>query len=343
MQEKTDRRCFLARGVLGVAGIGAACSSVEENTLLAAMQDGTAQPGTSATPAKPDIPPGSMPCGKIGKLSVSRLIIGGNLIGGWAHARDMMYASKLFKAYNTEAKIFETLELAQACGINTIQIDASAWDTVLKYNRERATKLQVIANPSFVADKRAMQERVKGLVDAGVAALYVHGGAGDQLVKNGQLDVIAQGLDIIKAEGVPAGVGCHSPAVVAACEHNKLAVDFYMKTFHSDNYWSATPKEQRPSWNVEVTSSELPAVHHDNMWCYNPEETAAQMEKVAKPWLAFKVMAAGAILPRVAFSYAFRNGADFVVAGMFDFQVETDAKIAIECVRKTSDRKRPWS
>ena len=44
MAEKTDRRCFLARGVLGAAGIGAAYSSIEENTLLAAMQDGTAQP-----------------------------------------------------------------------------------------------------------------------------------------------------------------------------------------------------------------------------------------------------------------------------------------------------------
>ena len=34
MHEKTDRRCFLARGVLGAAGIGAACSSIEENILL---------------------------------------------------------------------------------------------------------------------------------------------------------------------------------------------------------------------------------------------------------------------------------------------------------------------
>ena len=43
MADRTDRRCFLARGVLGAAGIGAAYSSIEENTLLAAMQDGTAQ------------------------------------------------------------------------------------------------------------------------------------------------------------------------------------------------------------------------------------------------------------------------------------------------------------
>ncbi len=137
MADKTDRRCFLARGVLGAAGIGAVHTSIEENTLLAAMQDGTAQPGRGKKP-KTDIPPGSLPCGKIGNVSVSRLFIGGNLIGGWAHSRDLMYASKLFTSYNTEAKVFETLELAQACGINTIQFDPACWAAVTKYNQSRS-------------------------------------------------------------------------------------------------------------------------------------------------------------------------------------------------------------
>ena len=105
-------------------GRRAAYTSIEENILLAAMQDGAAQPARARQP-KTDIPPGSLPCGKIGNVSLSRLFIGGNLIGGWAHSRDLMYASKLFTSYNTEAKIFETLELAQACGINTIQLDPS--------------------------------------------------------------------------------------------------------------------------------------------------------------------------------------------------------------------------
>ena len=42
--------------------------------------------------------------------------------------------------------------------------------------------------------------------------------------------------------------------------------------------------------------------NNDNMWCNNPEETAAFMETVEKPWVAFKVMAAGAIHPQMAFS-----------------------------------------
>ena len=66
------------------------------------------------------------------------------------------------------------------------------------------------------------------------------------------------------------------------------------------------------------------------------------MEMVEKPWVAFKVMAAGAIHPRTAFSYAYRHGGDFIIAGMFDFQVEADVKIAIKCLRQASNRKRPW-
>jgi hypothetical protein len=51
---------------------------------------------------------------------VSRLILGGNLIGGWAHARDLLYVSRLFKEYNTREKIFATLKLCEHAGVNTI-------------------------------------------------------------------------------------------------------------------------------------------------------------------------------------------------------------------------------
>ena len=71
----------------------------------AAVEEGTAAKPTTS------IPPGSMPCGNIKHVQLSRLFIGGNLIGGWPHSRDLMYASKLFTSYNTEAKVFETLEL----------------------------------------------------------------------------------------------------------------------------------------------------------------------------------------------------------------------------------------
>jgi len=78
---------------------------------------------------------GELPMGKILDKPVSRIIAGGNLIGGSAHARDLIYVSKLFKAYNTELKVFETLSIAEKAGINTININPKQLDLINKYKK----------------------------------------------------------------------------------------------------------------------------------------------------------------------------------------------------------------
>ena len=160
-------------------------------------------------------------------------MIGGNLIGGWAHSRDLMYASKLFTTYNTEAKIFETLELAQECGINTIQVDPKCVGAIVKYNQQHTPKIQTMICISLFADKTRMNEEIKRQVDLGATLLYSHGGVTDgHMMNGGGIDVIGQMVDLIKAQGVPAGVGGHSLNMPIACEKNNLNPDFYVKTFH---------------------------------------------------------------------------------------------------------------
>ncbi len=66
------------------------------------------------------------------------------------------------------------------------------------------------------------------------------------------------------------------------------------------------------------------------------------MQTVKKPWIAYKVLAAGAIHPRDGFKYAFANGADFCCVGMFDFQVREDAIIARDILAGDLPRERPW-
>jgi hypothetical protein len=64
------------------------------------------------------------------------------------------------------------------------------------------------------------------------------------------------------------------------------------------------------------------------------------MKTVKRPWIAYKVLAAGAIHPRDGFKFAFENGADFLCVGMFDFQVREDVIIARDILAGKLNRQR---
>ena len=83
----------------------------------------------------------------------------------------------------------------------------------------------------------------------------------------------------------------------------------------------------------------------DNYWELAPDRTAAFMQQVSKPWIAFKVLAAGAIRPESGFRYAFENGADFICVGMFDFQVAQDASLVrtLLATPEIQNRQRSWA
>ena len=276
----------------------------------------------------------SMPTGKIGNVQISRLITGENQFSGWSHSRDLKYLSELFKAYNSEEKIMETLQICEEMGINTIITASSGY--LNKYWKERGGRIQWIAQVHPKTND--LTSDIKRAVDNGAIGAYVQGGVGDSFAKNGRVDLLGKAVDFMKQNGIIAGIGGHSLEVIMASEKAGINNDFYMKTLHHGNYWSATPKEDRVEFNVDSGSLN----DHDNIWAVTPEKTIEFMKKVKKPWIAFKVLAAGAIHPKSGFKYAFENGADFVCAGMFDFQVRVDAIIAKDIVSGKMNRQRPW-
>jgi hypothetical protein len=338
MADRTDRRRFLNTTLLGTAAAGA-CFSREERVLAAAVDGGTAAVATDRPIYKGD----PLPRGKLGTMAISRLIMGGNLIGGYAHSRDLLYVSRLLREYNTDAKVFETLAVAERSGINAIQLNPGCFPVIEAYNRDRGGAMQVILNVDVEYDDMArVKDQVQDLVGRGVQALYTHGMVTDRCVMNGQVDRVAKVVEIIKAAGVPAGVGSHSLETPLACEKTGVGADYYVKTLHPDTYWSASPPEARDEWAWYRSSSNEHDTYHDNYFCADPARTVEVMKAVAKPWLAFKVMAAGALSPQLGFNYAFENGADFIIAGMFDFQVADDVGIAVKALKRSQKRERPW-
>jgi len=338
MATASDRRRFFHVALRGAVGAGAMLS-LEEKILRAALQ----QPASIPKQAGQTEPVETLPCGKLGKLTISRLIMGGNLIGGYAHSRDLLYVSRLLRAYNTDSKIFETLALAERSGITMIQLNPGCLDFVERYRKERGGKIQVMvcvdADPTASSKVR---DQIQELVGRGADALYSHGERTDRCVMNGNIDAVGRVVELIKAAGVPAGIGSHSLETPITSQRHQLNPDFYVKTLHPDSYWSATPPEDREEWCWYKGSSQDHNRYHDNIFCLDPGKTVEFMQTVDKPWFAFKVMAAGALSPQIGFNFAYKSGADFIIAGMFDFQVADDLAIARKALRRAQNRARPW-
>lgn len=325
MATRLSRRRFLTRSVAATAA-APIVMSVEEHRLLAA----TAPAARKAPPA----PLSKRWTGRIGNVSISRLICGGNLISGYAHSRDLIYVSPLLKHYHTDAKVMETWALCEEHGINTMIAyggDQHCTELYRKY-RKRGGKIQYLAqiNPN----PRNLRAAVDAAVEAEAVGAFLVGNTGDLWAREKAVGRIAEVVGLIKDADLIAGVAGHELRTPRVCEAGRVEPDFYVKTLHDTNYWS----KQQPGQTREVIDN----YGIDNYWCQEPDKVIGFMSQVARPWIAYKVLAAGAIHPKDGFRYAFQNGADFAVVGMFDFQVAENVAIANRVLGQVTGRTRAW-
>jgi len=166
-------------------------------------------------------------------------------------------------------------------------------------------------------------------------AIHLTGDTAESLLDGGQFDLVGEAVEHIRARKRVAGVAAHDLRVIVECEKRKFNVDFYQKTLHTGDYFGG-PKPGDPD---RVGA-------YDNSWCSDAQAVIDLFAKINKPWIAFKVLAAGAIPPRAAFPFAVNGGADFLLVGMFDWQVEENVKLARRvfnvALGPNSKRTRPW-
>ncbi len=291
-----------------------------------------------------------MPYGKIGDRKVGRLILGSNVPG--SHSRDLLYAVQLGMAYNTKERMLDTYELAESQGITTVLQGGSA--LIREYNTTRGGNLRTISpvtvtkNDNKASIKNMLTHAMKDDIPS---MFYIWGDMGDKLVLAKRMDLVGTAMELAKELGVTLGLGGHSLQVPIECDKIGVKPDFYVKTFHHDNYWSATPKENREDfcWYDMKGGNSLTGHtgdhqrFHDNIWCLDADKTIEVMNKIDVPWIAFKVLAAGAIGPSSGFKFAFHNGADFVAVGMPDFYVKQNAQITKSLFAREIKRQRPWA
>ena len=321
MKTNLSRRGFVKSSLLASAAIPLGLRAQD------APKNNTPAGGASAAPGE------TMPMGQIGGQSFSRMFMGGNLIAGWSHSRDLSYVSTLMRRYNTPAKIRETLELAESHGITAMNSYVMDDNEQIFEHWKAGGKIKWFAQATMDAANGFSQ--IQKAIDQGATAVHLNGNATEDLLGKGAFDKVGESLQFIKERKRIAGVAAHDLRVIVECEKRGYDVDFYQKTFHSHDYYTAP----RPGENGALGAC-------DNSWCLDPQAVIEVMAKIKKPWIAFKVLAAGALQPRAALPYAFNSGADFVLVGMFDWQIADDAKLAKRVINvvagANSKRTRPW-
>jgi hypothetical protein len=279
---------------------------------------------------------GTLPKGLLGRMESSKLILGGNLLSGYVHSRDLIYVSSLVLNYHQKDRIFRTLMLAEQSGVDTLLSNPVVMPLMEEYWKEGYGHIKFISdmagldysdwkNGPKAMDFQAYQDLVKGAIDSGATAGYIQGETADFYIEHNEPEKLVKVMDIMRQNGLPVGIGAHKIGTIKRCVELGLEHDFWMKTLHTHDYWSA----KHPTW-------------HDNMYCFDPEETIRYMESLEKPWIAFKTLAAGSIRPQQAFKYAFEKGADFLCVGMYDFQIIEDVNLCLAALDQVTERNRPW-
>lgn len=312
-----------------------------KSSLLASAAIPLALQGQPALPASPGSEPktesSGLPKGRLGNLEITRLIMGGNLIAGYAHARQLSYVSTLMRQYNTPAKIRQTLELGEQNGITALNSWVMDDNSQLFAHWKNGGKIQWISQVRLGQPGNVTPDysQIHKALDQGAVAIHLTGDTAESLLDAGRFEVVGEAVEYIRAQKRVAGVAAHDLRVILECEKRKLNVDFYQKTFHPSDYFGG-PQPGDPDRVGKF----------DNSWCSNPQAVIDAFARINKPWIAFKILAAGAIPPRAAFPFAVNGGADFILVGMFDWQVEEDVKLAQRVFRvasgPSSKRTRPW-
>jgi hypothetical protein len=246
-----------------------------------------------------------LPTVQLGKHRISRLIIGGNPFSFIPHAEPLIYSSRLFKQYFTHEKVVEILSLGVRYGINTFlgRIDENVLGFLKLYEKTNGSRIpwvaQTSAKPQQGATKKDVEKNIGVAADNGAIGCYIQGVSADYFVAQGNLRELADHVALIRRSGMLVGIGAHQNETIEQVAKAGILPDFFMKTLNRLGFYAA-----------------------------NPDRTPELMARTKVPWIAFKILAAGRIEPEEGFRYALQAGAHCLCVGMFDFQVEDNARLA---------------
>jgi hypothetical protein len=222
---------------------------------------------------------------KMGGVSVSKMIVGGNPFSGFSHQSPER--DREMRQYYTTARIKEVWRQAEALGINTFlgRADRHIQRTLLEYWDEGGA-IQWFAQTC--PEYKELSRNIAEAINVGAKGCYVHGGQMDFLFAQDQLDIVPDAIAQIRDAGLAAGIAAHNPQVHLWAEEH-LDVDFYMCS-----YYNPTRRDEHAEHIAGARE------------VFSSEDRAAMVEVIqnlSKPAIHYKIMAAGRNDPQAAFAF----------------------------------------
>ncbi len=251
-----DRRGFLRDTAL----IGAAAVAVHNS-------------GCDEVKKSPDM----MPTITLGKVEVSRLILGSNPFFGFAHGNPQASAGEMRKWY-TDERVIAVMDEAAERGISAVWTPSyDRWIRLWNAYRKKGGKLKTWIGQPDKFDR--MEEHITACATNGSKVICIQGACVDRAFRDKKHDLVRRWLDLIHSFHLPAGIATHRPTTHLIAEQKKLPTDFYHQCIYQpDNY---SPKCR--------------------------EQALATIRELTKPVIAYKVLAAGRVDPKKAFAHLLKQ------------------------------------
>jgi hypothetical protein len=237
----------------------------------------------------------------LGNLTVSRFILGSNPFSGFSHWDPE--TDQAMKRYYTTERIKTTFRQAAALGVNTLvaRTDQHVMRVLLEYWDEGGTLQWFAQTCPEVGDHPTCVSRAASM---NARACHIHGGVMDFLYAQGRLDEIPPVIQMIRDNGMLAGIAAHNPKVIEWADSN-LDVDYYMCS-----YYNAAHRDQRAE---HVSGMEEWFLEEDR------QAMTSLIQRLSRPVVHYKIMAAGRNIPAEAFTTAVHNMRenDIVCVGVY--------------------------
>ena len=232
----------------------------------------------AATTAKGQAP--VMPTIRLGKLEVSRFLLGSNPFGGWAHQPGDL--GKEMKAWYTDERIVALLDEAADLGVTAVVTSPEPrWQTLWQKYRDEGGKLR-----HWIAQCHRKPEDIPAEIseahDAGASALFIQGHRVEGQFEGDTFSTVKAWVGQSLKLGLPTGMAAHRPDVHPLAEQQDFGCDFYFQCFYN--------------------------VAHGDV--FEPEARLKAVETIRslpKPCIGYKLLAAGRNDPREAFAFARRE------------------------------------